>query len=91
MLSRRRHERRALSEAASSVVIVGHARSGDCEGVIDRIRYLGGRERVEARLVLSDGSPAVAEMGADEWEWLELRVGDIVSVLAPDRAVSVSA
>jgi hypothetical protein len=66
------------------VLIVGHAHTGDREGVIDHARYRG--PSVEASLVLSDGSPAVARMDAEDWDWLELRAGDIVSVCLPLEA-----
>jgi hypothetical protein len=74
--ARRRGRRRVL--------IVGHAHTGDREGVIDHARYRG--PSVEASLVLSDGSPAVARMDAEDWDWLELRAGDIVSVCLPLEA-----
>lgn len=91
MFPRLRAARRAASRATSSVVIIGHARRGDCEGVIDQVRYRGGQGSIEARLVLSDGRAAVARMDTDDWDWLDLRVGDIVSVISPSDAVRVNA
>lgn len=51
---------------------------GATEGVIERVRRVGGR--VEVRMLLSDGSDGVARLEVHEWDWLELRYGDIVPV-----------
>jgi hypothetical protein len=80
----RRFALRAASRPTERVLIMGHARTGDREGVIDHVRYR--RLSVEASLVLSDGSPAVARMDTEDWDWLELRAGDIVSVCLPLEA-----
>jgi len=37
-----------------------------------------GRTRVEVDMLLADGRDAVALLGADDWDWLELDAGDIV-------------
>lgn len=58
--------------------IIGHACSGDSEAIIDGIRVTG--RRVDVSLVRADGRPAVARMDLDDWQWLELRHGDIVAV-----------
>ena len=77
MLPRRpRHQ--AASRLVPAVLIIGHARHGDAEGVIDHVRRLA--DRVEASVLLSDGRQAIARVAIDEWDWLELRAGDIVSV-----------
>ena len=46
--------------------------------MIDNVRRSG--QRVEATLLLSDGRRALARMDASEWDWLDVRNGDIVAV-----------
>jgi hypothetical protein len=48
------------------------------EGLIERVHRLG--RRVEVRLLLSDGRNGVARLDVHDWNWLELRSGDIVAV-----------
>lgn len=60
------------------VRIVGDSRRHGVEAVIERIT-LGG-DCVGVRLLMADGSTAAARLARDEWDWLELRRGDIVPV-----------
>lgn len=54
--------------------------SGDVrdEAFIEHVRRDG--ERVEIAVLLADGSDATTRLRHSEWEWLELRPGDIVPV-----------
>jgi hypothetical protein len=69
---------RAWRRAICSVVIAGDEVSTDTEGVIEGVRRVG--KRVDVRMLLSDGGSGVARVDEHEWDWLELRVGDIVGV-----------
>jgi hypothetical protein len=51
---------------------------GDAEGAIERVTRRGAS--VEVDLLLSDGSDATAQLHVHDWDWLELRAGDIVPV-----------
>jgi hypothetical protein len=62
----------------SPVVIADEGLWPLVEGVIERVHRLG--ERVEVTMLLSDGTDGVARMEAGDWDWLELRDGDIVPV-----------
>jgi hypothetical protein len=62
----------------TAVEITGHARHADIEGVIERTCRQ--RARVEVTLLLSDGSAAEADLHVHDWDWLDLRLGDIVAV-----------
>ncbi|HEY1776634.1 MAG TPA: hypothetical protein VGG41_10795 [Solirubrobacteraceae bacterium] len=48
------------------------------EAFIQRVRRHG--EHVEIAVLLADGSDATARLGRADWEWLELRAGDIAPV-----------
>jgi len=48
------------------------------EAFIERVHRRG--EHVEIAVLLADGSDATARLGSADWEWLELRTGDIASV-----------
>jgi hypothetical protein len=50
----------------------------DAEGVIEQVTRRGAS--VEVDLLLSDGSDATAQLHVHDWDWLELRAGDIVPV-----------
>ena len=63
---------------SAPLLIIGHARRGDSEAIIDGVRVTG--RRVDVSLVRSDGSQACARMDLDDWRWLELRHGDIVAI-----------
>jgi hypothetical protein len=80
------HEDCSPAEAPrpAPVEIAEHARAG-AEGVIEEFRRRG--ESVEVDLLLADGSDATALVHVHDWEWLELRAGDIV----PVRAVACTA
>ncbi|MGO9955119.1 MAG: hypothetical protein ACLP50_03955 [Solirubrobacteraceae bacterium] len=55
----------------------------DQEGWIESVQTVGGR--VEVTLSLADGSLARSTLDAEQADWLELRVGQIVklALLAP--------
>ena len=61
-------------------IAVEFARDGRdvSEAFIERVRHHG--ERVEIAVLLADGSDAAARLHFPDWEWLELRAGDIVPV-----------
>jgi hypothetical protein len=61
-----------------AVVIAGYDHGNGTEGVIERVRRVG--RRVEVRMLLSDGGCGRARVDIQDWNWLELRVGDIVRV-----------
>jgi hypothetical protein len=56
------------------------------EGVIEQVRRHG--DNVEVDLLLCDGSDATARLDVGEWDWLELRAGDIVAVRPLDTALT---
>ncbi len=69
--------------------ITGAARGLTPEGVIDRVRTSDGQ--IDVRLVLHDGTTGRARLAAADWEWLELRRGDIVALrraCPPDQRVT---
>jgi hypothetical protein len=74
----RRLRLRAESRMFARVEIADTGSEGSTEGVIERVRRAG--PRVEVRMLLSDGSEGVAQLDAHDWDWLELRYGDIVPV-----------
>ena len=69
---------RTSTASIAAVVIVGEDRGTETEGVIERVRQAGGQ--VDVRMLLSDGAKGIARLELHEWDWLELRVGDIVAV-----------
>ena len=75
---RRRFPPWARSGSDAAVVIAGDDREGESEGVIESVRRVGAE--VDVRMLLSDGGTGVAHLDLFEWDWLELRVGDIVAV-----------
>lgn len=86
MLSRRCRPRVA-SQPVVPVLIAGHARCDGPEAAIERVDHLG--TSVEVTLLLSDGGAGRARLDVDDWVWLELRPGDIVSVeRLPDEALT---
>jgi translation initiation factor IF-1 len=66
--------------APSAVEIVDQVRGAGTEGVIEQIQRRG--DSVEVRVMLADGTDAMARLAAHVWDWLELRAGDIVAVRA---------
>ena len=70
-----------------AVEITCHAHHARGEAFIERVCRLGGN--VSADVLLDDGRDARAHLRAADWEWLELRVGDIV-LKPPKAAASVS-
>ncbi|HYB31200.1 MAG TPA: hypothetical protein VEF89_31710 [Solirubrobacteraceae bacterium] len=77
---RRRFHLWASPGSVVAVVIAGEDRGSETEGVIETVRRVGAE--VDVRVLLSDGGTGVARLEAFEWDWLELRVGDIVAVTA---------
>ncbi len=75
---RLRFRSRASPRSHASVAIAGDDLRAETEGVIERVRRVG--EEVDVRILLSDGATGVARLDLLEWDWLELRVGDIVAV-----------
>jgi pimeloyl-ACP methyl ester carboxylesterase len=61
-----------------TVEVTGHASNGHPEGLIERISRDG--RSIEVALMLSDGTDARARLDLVDWDWLELRPGDIVRV-----------
>jgi hypothetical protein len=59
-------------------MIAGSEVRTETEGVIEAVRRVG--KRVHICMLLSDGGSGVARVDVNEWDWLELRVGDIVGV-----------
>jgi hypothetical protein len=78
----RRFRLRAEQRTLARVEIADTGSCGATEGVIERVRRAG--PRVEVRMLLSDGSEGVAQLDVLDWDWLELRYGDIVSVCRPE-------
>jgi hypothetical protein len=68
-----------------TVQIAQQAPGGRAEAFIEDVRRSG--ERVEVDVLLADGSDATAQLSVQDWDWLELRTGDIVFV---DRAGSAA-
>jgi flavin reductase (DIM6/NTAB) family NADH-FMN oxidoreductase RutF len=66
------------------VEIVGLAHGGGLEGVIETVHDDGRRITIE--LLLADGSARHADLDPDDWDWLELRAGDIVDLNAERAA-----
>ena len=62
-----------------AVEITCHAHHARGEAFIERVRRIGGTVSVD--VLLDDGRGARAHLRADDWDWLELRVGDIVLVI----------
>jgi hypothetical protein len=75
---RRRRRSPTKSGVLAALAIAGDGHDTDIEGVIERVRRVG--EGVDVHMLLSDGASGVARVDVDEWDWLELRVGDIVAV-----------
>lgn len=55
------------------------------EAFVERVRRHGAR--VEVDVLLADGRGAIARLDAAEWDWLEVRAGDIVPVHCLQRAM----
>jgi hypothetical protein len=77
-MSLRRSRSRAESRLLAPVLIADDTSRTGTEGVIERVHRLG--RRVEVWLLLSDGGNGVARLDVHDWNWLELRSGDIVAV-----------
>ena len=75
---RRRFRPRSRSGSPAAVAITGEDLGAETEGVIERVRRVGGE--VHVSVLLSDGGTGVARLDVNAWDWLELRVGDIVAV-----------
>jgi hypothetical protein len=71
--------------AIMAIEITGPAR-GRGEAFIEAIRRRG--SEVEVAVLMADGSDATARLAASDWDWLELRAGDIVPVRQLPAAVS---
>ena len=61
-----------------AVVIHDYDHGTGTEGVIERVHRSG--RRVHVCMLLSDGGRGRAQVEPQDWDWLELRVGDIVRV-----------
>jgi hypothetical protein len=72
---------RAEPRAFAHVEIADAGSRGAAEGVIERVRRVA--HSVEVRMLLSDGSEGVAVLDVHDWDWLELRYGDIVPIWRP--------
>jgi hypothetical protein len=55
------------------------------EAFVERVRRRGAH--VEVDVLLADGRDAMARFDAAEWDWLEVRTGDIVPVRCLQRAM----
>ena len=62
----------------TQVAIAQERGSSDREGLIESMNRR--RSEVEARIVLDDGTAAVAVLPHDDADWLEIERGDIVFV-----------
>lgn len=87
MLSRRLPIR-GRSWSPDTVVIDDDDHGAGTEGVIERVHRVG--RRVEVRMLLSDGRPGRTRVDAEDWDWFELRVGDIVRVRRVEPATRPS-
>lgn len=76
-MSLRRRRTRSESRRAPAVVIADDTSRTGTEGLIERVHRLG--RRVEVWLLLSDGRNGIARLDVHDWNWLELRSGDIVA------------
>lgn len=74
----RRWRLRAAAAPVVPVLITSDARHDGVEGVIERVEHLG--PSVTLKLLLADGTEGHARLEVSDWDWLELRVGDIVPV-----------
>jgi hypothetical protein len=74
-----------LPRAGIAIEITSPAR-GRGEAFIEAIRRRGAH--VEVAVLLADGSDATARLTALDWDWLELRAGDIVPVRPLPGALS---
>jgi hypothetical protein len=77
-MSTRLRRTRGSCRRAVAVEFALHGREGGDEAFIERVRRDG--ECVEIAVLLADGSDAAARLDHSDWEWLELRAGDIVPV-----------
>jgi hypothetical protein len=77
-MSSRPHSVHLLPPHYAVVEMTKWTHSGDAEGVIEQVTRRG--TSVEIDLLLSDGSDATAQLHVYDWDWLELRAGDIVPV-----------
>ena len=75
---RRRLRSAATPVSPAAVAIAGDDLGGETEGVIERVQRIGAE--VDVVMLLSDGGSAVARLCVEDWDWLELRVGDIIAV-----------
>jgi hypothetical protein len=74
-----RHPRtRSSCRASIAVEFAREGPSASDEAFIERVRRRG--EHVEIAVLLADGSEATARLDSADWEWLELRAGDIAPV-----------
>ena len=55
------------------------------EAFVEQVRRRG--THVEVDVLLADGRDAIARLDAAEWDWLEVRPGDIVPVRCLQRAI----
>jgi hypothetical protein len=77
-MSTRRTRTRGSCRRSVAVEFAGQGRDASDEAFIERVRHRG--ERVEIAVLLADGSDATARLDCSDWEWLELRAGDIAPV-----------
>ena len=77
-MSTRPSRTRGSCRRGVAVEFAGPGRDLSDEAFIEHVRRRG--DRVEVVVVLADGSDATARMEHADWEWLELRAGDIAPV-----------
>jgi hypothetical protein len=69
---------RGSCRASIAVEFASEGPSASGEAFIERVRRRG--EHVEIAVLLADGTDATARLEHADWEWLELRAGDIAPV-----------
>jgi len=77
-MSTRLPRTRGSCRASVAVEFARDGRGASDEAFIERVHLRG--ERVEIAVLLADGSDATARLDSADWEWLELRTGDIAPV-----------
>jgi hypothetical protein len=78
--------RTTTGPAASMAIEITSPARGRGEAFIEAIRRRG--SEVEVAVLMADGSDATARLAASDWDWLELRAGDIVPVRQLPAALS---
>ena len=77
-MSTRRIRTRGGCRRSVAVEFASIGRDVSDEAFIEAVRHRG--ERVDVAVLLADGSDATARLHSSDWEWLELRAGDIAPV-----------